>query len=244
MQSIDVYVAKPVACPYLPERQERKLLVPLADAALYDELIAVGFRRSGRWAYRPQCVGCIACVPVRVPVASFRPRRSQRRAHRAVATLRRRRAAPQPSPELYALFSAYLTARHHDGSMAGMGEAEFAEMLLGSAVHTELWTWSDADDRPIAAMLVDRVADGLSLVYSFFDTARPGSLGAAMILDAIEVARADAIPHVYLGYWVEGCRKMEYKAAFAPLEAFGAAGWQPLELPAPPQGVGDAGTDR
>ena len=228
MESIDVYVARPVRCPYLPDREERKLLVPLPAPEIYDALIQVGFRRSGRWAYRPQCAGCVACVPVRIPTVAFRPSRSQKRAHRGLTGLQRTVAAAQTSPELYDLFARYLGARHDDGAMAGMGEAEFAEMLEQSGARTELVRWLDPDGAPVAAMLLDRVQDGISLVYSFFDPTRTGSPGVGMIVECVALAAAAGLPYVYLGYWVDGCRKMEYKAAFAPLEAFGAAGWQPF----------------
>ncbi len=231
MESIDVYVARPVRCPYLPEREERKLLVPIAAPEIYDALIQVGFRRSGRWAYRPQCAGCVACVPVRIPTADFRPSRSQKRAHRSLLGLQRQVGPAQTSPALYELFARYLGARHDDGAMAGMGEAEFAEMLEQSGARTELVRWHEPDGRVVAAMLLDRVQDGVSLVYSFFEPNRAGSPGVGMIVESVVLAAAAGLPYVYLGYWVEGCRKMEYKAAFTPLEAFGAAGWMPFSPP-------------
>lgn len=233
MESIDVYVARPVTCPYLPERQERKILVPLADPGVYDELIQHGFRRSGRWAYRPRCAGCVACVPVRLDAAGFTPTRSQRRARNGFAKLARSVAPARATPELYELFARYLGSRHGDGAMAGMGEAEFAEMLEGTSVRTELLLYRDGDGALVAVMLLDVVADGVSLVYSFFAPERAGSPGVAMIVDAVAVARERRLPYVYLGYWVHGCRKMEYKADFSPLQVCGVSGWQPFEPPLP-----------
>lgn len=228
----DVYVARPVACPYLPDLQEGKVLVPLDGddpAGRYDLLIYNGFRRSHRWAYRPQCVGCTACVSVRIDVAAFVPSRSQRRAARRVAALALEIGPAHSDAEAEALLISYVQTRHGDGTMAAMGHAEVAAMIEDTTVRTELWRLRAADGALAAWMLVDAVADGLSLVYSAFAPARArDSLGVAWVMRAVDEARHRALPHVYLGFWVQGCRKMEYKASFSALQAFGASGWRPM----------------
>lgn len=228
----DVYVARPVACPYLPDREEGKLLVPLDGddpAARYDMLIANGFRRSHRWAYRPRCVGCTACVPVRIDANAFTPSRTQRRVAKRSAALTLTCEPARSDAEVESLLIRYVQARHGDGSMAAMGPEEVAAMIEETTVRTELWRLRDSDGVLVAWMLVDAVHDGLSLVYSAFAPERArDSVGVVWVLRAVDEARRRGRPHVYLGYWVQGCRKMEYKAGFSALQAFGASGWRPL----------------
>ena len=234
----DVYVARPVVCPYLPDLQEGKLLVPLDGddpAGRYDILIFNGFRRSHRWAYRPKCVGCTACVAVRIDAQAFAASRSQRRAANRAAALQLRCGPAKSDPEAEALLIDYIQARHADGSMASMGPSDVASMIEDTTVRSELWRLRDPSGVLVAWMLVDVVADGVSLVYSAFLPERArDSIGVALVLRAVDEANARGLPHVYLGYWVQGCRKMEYKAAFSALQAFGASGWRPLRPPAPP----------
>ena len=244
---IDVYIAQPVRCPYLPDREEQKLLVPLdsGGAAVYDALIALGFRRSGRWAYRPRCVGCVACVPVRIEIAAFVPSRSQRRAARASASLVAALHDGAVDDDAYQLFTRYLDARHADGNMAAMGERDFEEMMRADIVHSEFWRWRDGSGELQAAMLVDVVADGISLVYSFFAPERANrSPGVAIVLAAVAEAQRRGLPYVYLGYWVDGCAKMTYKAAFAGLEAFSGARWRAVHLPDPRRTLNPADDNR
>ncbi len=129
--------------------------------------------------------------------------------------------APKPTNEHYVLFRSYLDARHPEGGMADMSSLDFAMMVEDTHIDTVLTEYrvrSGTGDQPgsgplLAVCLTDRLADGLSLVYSFYDPdiARR-SLGSYVILDHIEKARRLGLPHVYLGYWVEGSKKMGYKA--------------------------------
>jgi arginyl-tRNA--protein-N-Asp/Glu arginylyltransferase len=230
------YLTAPSACPYLPGQQERKIFTHLVGkraAALNDLLTQTGFRRSQTIAYRPACESCRACVSVRVLVDDFRPSASQRRANRANADLIGAFVAPKPTNEHYALFRTYLDNRHPHGGMADMSSLDFAMMVEDTHIDTVLTEYrplSAAGDRQagplLAVCLTDRLADGLSLVYSFYDpdVARR-SLGSFVILDHIEKARRLGLPHVYLGYWVENSRKMGYKASYLPQERLGLHGW-------------------
>ena len=233
------YLTAPSPCPYLPGQQERKIFTHLVGkraAGLNDLLTQTGFRRSQTIAYRPACESCRACVSVRVLVDDFRPNDSQRRAARANADLVGASLQPKPTNEHFALFRAYLDARHPEGGMADMSSLDFAMMVEDTHIDTQLVEYRarGADGQgtgPLYAVcLTDRLADGLSLVYSFYapDQARR-SLGAFVILDHIERARAQGLPHVYLGYWVEGSRKMGYKAAYLPQERLGLHGWNRVE---------------
>jgi arginyl-tRNA--protein-N-Asp/Glu arginylyltransferase len=220
-------------CPYLAGETERKLITDLAgrDAkGLYNDLSRAGFRRSHHYAYRPVCVGCAACVPVRIPVAAFTSQRSARRLAQINADLT---AGPEPARatlELFKLFTRYLQTRHGDSDMAGMGYADFRTMAEDSPIDSIILTLRDAKGRLAGACLTDVLDDGLSAVYSFYDSAEAQrSLGTYLVLKLIDHALRLGLPYVYLGYWISGSRKMAYKTRFRPLEALGPGGWAAFE---------------
>ena len=235
----EFYVTAPQSCPYLPGRFERKLFTHLTHdkpAPVVDNLLRGGFRRSQNVAYMPYCEGCNACVSVRVLVDEFEPARSMRRIVDANGDLAPRRIAPRPTSEQYSLFRNYIDARHSDGGMADMTVLDFAMMIEDSIVDTFVTEYrlrpsaDVAEHRygwPLMAVaLTDRLTDGLSMVYSFYDTeVTSRSLGTYMILDHIEHTRRLGLPYLYLGYWIEGSRKMSYKARFGPQERLGPNGW-------------------
>ncbi|MEM7547309.1 MAG: arginyltransferase [Pseudomonadota bacterium] len=226
-------------CPYLPGKQERKLFTTLRGSRareMNDHLSLRGFRRSQSVAYRPACADCGACLSIRVPVVDFRPTKSQRRIQKMNRDLERRTCAPWATEEQYDLFRDYLGDRHADGGMAEMDISEFAAMIEETTVRSRVIEYHEngphGADRLQAACLTDVMADGLSMVYSFFhpDAARR-SLGVYMILDHIEIARAAGLPYVYLGYWVPGSAKMDYKARFTPFEYFRSGEWTVTQSP-------------
>lgn len=219
-------------CPYVDGRTERQIVTLLAGedpVGLHDRLAQAGFRRSYNIAYRPACEGCASCVPVRVRARDFVPNRTMRRiaaraAHLSVAIL------PAKSlGEHYVLFHRYQKARHAEGAMADMELDDYRAMVEDSPVRTSLVEFRAPGGRLRGVAITDRIADGLSLVYSFYDPDfQAASPGTAMILWHIERAAALGLPHVYLGYWVEESRKMVYKARFRPLERLGAEGWREI----------------
>ncbi|MBL27385.1 MAG: arginyltransferase [Rhodospirillaceae bacterium] len=227
------YGTAPQPCPYLPGRIETKVVTDLSgpDAnAFHDVLSRAGFRRSHGIAYRPTCPGCSACVPVRIIVDEFADSRSLRRVRRANADLTVREAAAVATLEQYALFKRYEQARHGDGEMAQMTFADYRAMVEETPVATRLIEFRDEANALVAVCLTDRLSDGLSGVYKFFDPRRSkGSLGTHVILWHIDRAAELGLPFVYLGYWIAGCRKMTYKARFQPMEALGPEGWQRFE---------------
>ncbi len=234
------YLTAPSVCPYLPNRLERKVFTHLIGrraASINDALTQSGFRRSQTIAYRPACEMCRACVSVRVCVDGFQPGKSFRRVLQRNEDLVSAPVDPKPTAEQYSLFRAYLGARHGEGGMADMSILDFAMMVEDSHVQTKLTEYrrhgpdtaiTKRGQGPLVAMcLTDILADGLSMVYSFYDPDQTDrSLGSLMILDHIARARAMGLPHVYLGYWVEGSRKMAYKARFKPQERLGLNGWE------------------
>ena len=218
-------------CPYLPGRIERKVFARLSGSLaqpLNEALTHSGFRRSQMIAYRPACEGCSACVSVRIPVADFAPSRTQRRVLKRNADIVRSVAPPAATREQFALLRTYLDSRHAGGGMSDMGLFDYVAMVEETPVDTHIVEYRKAygDGSLTACALSDVLRDGLSMVYSFF---HPGenarSLGTYMILDHVETARARGLPFVYLGYWITGSDKMDYKSRFRPLEALGPNGW-------------------
>ncbi|HET8522866.1 MAG TPA: arginyltransferase [Thermomicrobiales bacterium] len=219
-------------CPYLPGRVERTLaapLPPLRASEVLDAACRAGFRRSQNYVYRPSCRGCAECVPVRVPVAAFAWRRHWRRVVNANADLISERTTPKADSDAYELFHRYQIDRHGPEGMGAMTYSDFRAMVEDSPAPTSLIQHRTASGCLAAALLADRVADGWSAVYSFFDPSQPRrSLGNYMILDLIRRSAEEGLPFVYLGYWIARSAKMAYKARFAPLEAMGPSGWQPI----------------
>jgi arginine-tRNA-protein transferase len=216
-------------CPYLPGRVERKLFTRLSGAEASEvnsTLSRAGFRRSHDIVYRPVCPACTACTPVRIPVAGFTANRSLRRVLRMNADLAVTEVPAAATGEQFRLFTAYQRARHGDSDMARMTLSDFVAMVNEGETDTVLFEARTPDGRLLACILTDRLADGYSAVYSFFDASHDQrSLGTYLILTLIERCRQASRPYVYLGYWIEGSRKMAYKARFQPLELLGPEGW-------------------
>jgi len=228
-----------VPCPYVPGRAERKLIVELAGRAapgFYDALSRAGFRRSHRFAYRPACKACTACVPVRIAVEQFAHTRSTRRVRNTNATVSGQMLAPRATVEQFELFVAYQHSRHRDSDMAAMTYGEYRAMVEDTALRTAVVEFRDAAGVLMAVSLIDRLDDGLSAVYCFYDPRRSrGSLGTWSILWLVEECRRHGLPYVYLGYWIAESPKMAYKARFSALARLANGHWQPF--------VGDAAAE-
>lgn len=237
------FLTAPSPCPYLAEEFERKVFTHLVGEKapeLNDLLTQGGFRRSQNIAYRPACETCRACISVRVLAHQFQPSRNMQRISQINNDLIGEVKKPQPSTEQYSLFRRYLDARHNNGGMSDMTMLDYAIMVEDTHVDTEIieyrkrgadsFVTGKGEGPLVAVALCDRMADGYSLVYSFFDPEmRKRSLGTYIILDHIERAVQAGLPHVYLGYWVDGSRKMDYKIRFKPQEHLGPQGWRVYE---------------
>ena len=237
----DFYVTSPQPCPYLTGRLERKLFTHLTNdkpAGVIDNLLRGGFRRSQNIAYIPYCERCAECVSVRIPVEGFALSRSQRRILRRNRDLTARRIGTDPTSEQYALFRDYIDTRHFDGGMADMTVLDYAMMVEDSVVDTFLTEYrleaedalarsADGDPAPLVGVaLSDRLSDGVSMVYSFFEPSLAGrSLGSYMVLEHIAYTRSLGLPFLYLGYWIAGSRKMSYKTRFLPQQHLTENGW-------------------
>ncbi|MGI9129510.1 MAG: arginyltransferase [Roseomonas sp.] len=226
------YTTAPLPCPYLPGRTERKIVTELSGTeaeALHERLSRAGFRRSHNIAYAPVCPGCQACVPIRVVSEDFAPDRTQRRILRANADLTISEMPARATAEQFTLFQRYQKTRHADGDMAAMGYYDYRAMIEDTPISTGILEFRDARDRLLGACLTDWLADGLSAVYSFFDTEEDKrSLGTFAVLWLIGRARSLGLPYVYLGYWVPESRKMAYKARFRPSEILMSGAWHRL----------------
>ncbi|SMF64084.1 arginyltransferase [Allosphingosinicella indica] len=233
------FVTTPTACPYLPGKTERKVFTELNGQhahELNDALGRIGFRRSQGVAYRPSCIDCQACISVRVLTGEFQPNTTQRRLIRRHADLEVTACKPWTTQEQYDLLRRYLNARHPGGGMVGMDESDFADMVEQSPVKTYVVEYREPSEggrpgRLVGACLTDQQADGLSMIYSFFEPEHEGrsGLGTYIILDHIVRAGRAGLPYVYLGYWVEGSKRMAYKTRFRPMERLGPGGWTRFE---------------
>ena len=228
------YLTSPAPCPYLPGKEERKVFTHLVGrraGRLNDALTHSGFRRSQTIAYRPACENCKGCVSVRILCDEFSPGRSLKKILAHNADVIGAMGLSRADSDQFGLFRAYLDSRHSDGGMADMTMLDYAMMVEDSHVESRLASYrlrdQDSAQGPlVACCLTDVLDDGLSMVYSFYDPNLAGrSLGAYMILEHIARAKAMGLPHLYLGYWVSGSKKMDYKAHYLPQERLTNEGW-------------------
>ncbi|MCC7349255.1 MAG: arginyltransferase [Phycisphaerales bacterium] len=227
---IPLVVSADHPCPYLPDRtaRNRAVLVSRMPPLLYHQFMDAGFRRSGRVIYQPACPACRLCVPVRLRVGDFKTSKSHRRCLRHNADLSITAGPPQPSDEKYELYRRYQEGWHQSTTE---DRQAFESFLYESPIDTLEFEYRDPAGRLLAVGICDRCTESLSSVYFFYDPNESRrSLGTFGILHEIQFAAENLIPYYYLGYWVRGCRTMDYKAAFRPCQLLCSDGvWRDFE---------------
>lgn len=228
----EVYLSMPHPCSYLPGRVATSLFIdpryPL-DSRRYAGYMHAGFRRSGDLVYRPHCRDCSACIPVRVPVARFRPDRSQRRIWQRNGDLEVAAVPAVFRTEHFELYLRYQRARHPGGGMDDPDPQKYMSFLFSRRVETRFYEMRLAG-RLMAVAVVDVLPDALSAMYTFYEPTEPRrGLGVYAILWEIEEAKRLGLAWLYLGYLIRECPKMSYKARYRPLEAYLGGRWVLLE---------------
>lgn len=229
LRDLKVYTTYPHRCSYLDGEEATTLFIDprqSVDQTLYSNLSLLGFRRSGNHIYRPHCSHCSACIPARIPVDEFKTKRVHKRCAKRNNDLQIQSRSTIANDECYELYDRYIRARHADGDMYPPDRDQFDSFLNDPWGCTEYVEFRSAGQL-VALAVVDMMLDGVSAIYTFYDPAEEArSLGRYAILWQIEYCRERGLPYVYLGYWIQNCRKMAYKADYQPLEVLENNQWK------------------
>lgn len=233
LKALKLYLTERHPCSYLSDRIATTAFVDptiAVDTGVYSNLSRMGFRRSGRYFYTPRCELCSACIPVRIPVNRFRPSRSQRRCtHRnAHVDIQHRSLTELDHAEHYPLYATYISERHRDGDMYPPTVEQFQDFIATGHPSTSMLEFR-AEGKLIANAITDRLDDGLSAIYTYFDpTLANSGIGTLAILQQIGLAQRLGLDYLYLGYWISACQKMSYKTRFRPLELYNRGHWSEI----------------
>jgi arginine-tRNA-protein transferase len=237
LTELQFYATAPYPCSYLPDKIARSQVATpshLIHADLYGELVNTGFRRSGLYTYRPYCDECSACTATRIPVKHFAPNRSQKRSWKKHAGLDIRVLNLGYQEEHFELYQRYQNERHAGGDMDQDDQDQYMQFLLQSRVNSRIVEFRDGPSdlnpgRLRMVSMIDILDQGISSVYTFFDTSNTSSsYGSFSILWQIQQALELDLPYLYLGYYIENSEKMSYKAKFQPIEGLIDDHWQPI----------------
>lgn len=224
LHKLQFYVTTPYRCGYLPNKLAQSLIASpqhLIDAHIYSGLITQGFRRSGKFAYRPHCENCRACIAVRLILSQFSPTRSQKRAYKLHGDLSAQILPLHFNQQHYELYESYQSLRHADESaIEPKDDAEqYRQFLCQSNVESLMIEFKDTNNQVKIVSVVDIVQDGISAVYTFYDALEPkASYGTYSIMWLAEWTKSLNLPYLYLGYWIQDSEKMAYKQQFKPQE--------------------------
>ncbi|MBY5991686.1 arginyltransferase [Ferrimonas balearica] len=225
VRHLNLGLSQSFPCSYLADQNEQLLINrdPI-DALQFEQLLALGFRRSGAQVYRPHCQQCEACVPVRVPVARFVPSRSQKRLLAKTEALTWR-ATTRPTAAQQALYLEYICQRHSDGPMYPPSLDQFERFLVCDWLD-QLFLEGWLDEELVVVAVTDLLPHALSATYTFFQPEQAAlSLGTRAVLAQIGLAQQLGRDYLYLGYQIDDCAKMAYKTRFRPIEHLQGHRW-------------------
>lgn len=234
LHKLQFYVTTPYKCGYLPNKSAQSLIAAphhLVNALVYNGLIQQGFRRSGKFAYRPHCEHCNACIPVRVVLSEFAPTRSQKRAFKQHGDLTARIMPVSYNQDHFELYASYQALRHADDELGNTPETkdeaeQYRQFLCESNVESLMVEFRNAENQIKIVSVIDVVSDGASAVYTFYDALElKASYGTYAIMWLAEWAKSLGLPYLYLGYWIKDSPKMAYKQAFRPQEKLVDGEW-------------------
>lgn len=232
LSHIRLFLTEPHSCSYLKNQLATTAFVDPAlpiDSELYNRLSGFGFRRSGKYLYIPRCQSCNACIPARIPVADFTPSRQQRRCLSRNRDVKIHCLTTINRTEHFELYKRYIQQRHSDGDMYPPNRSQYEDFIGGSLEFSRFLEFR-LEGKLIASSLIDVLHAGVSAIYTYYDPELDArSLGTYAILSILNYARSEAIPYVYLGYWIKSCRKMQYKTRFQPIELLQDGCWQHVE---------------
>ncbi len=229
LKDLKLYTTAEHDCSYLPGQRARTLFIDpklSIDIEFHTRLNEIGFRRSGAHIYRPHCQNCSECTPCRILVNEFKPGRRFRRVLNKNEDLQVTALPSIADLEYYRLYEKYINTRHQDGDMYPASSEQYQSFLL-TCRKDSLFLEVRHQEKLLAVMICDRLLNGLSAVFTFFDSDIPSrSLGTFAILWQIKIAQRLKLNYLYLGYWIKDCLKMNYKTQFSPLELLCSDGWQ------------------
>jgi len=230
MQQIQLYRSFPAACNYIPGNDTINLIIDpelTLSASKYEELLAQGFRRSGNMMYRPDCENCAACIPTRIPVKEFTPRRNQRRCLKNNHDLSMKVSSASFTKEHYQLYQRYLASQHSGGGMDNPTEQTFTDFLCQRSDMALFLEFRNNDGELLCVACTDRLPGSLSAVYTWYaPEEKHRGLGVLAILKQIQLAQELELDHLYLGYWIETSPKMSYKTDYRPYELYQDHQWK------------------
>lgn len=221
-------ITQQFACSYLDDQDEQ--LIVFADTNTpqedqYEFLLGAGFRRSGEQIYRPHCPACNACQSLRVPVELFIPSKSQKRILRRNQDLKVS-VSYTDNVDYYPLYEQYINQRHIDGSMYPASPEQY-QSFVNSNWTNPLFVEFHLLDKLVAVAVTDNLTQSLSALYTFFaPELADRSIGKFAILQQISIAADLKKKYLYLGYQIDECKKMNYKADFYPHERFFGNKWR------------------
>lgn len=229
LQDLQFYSTASYPCSYLANKQARSLVATpahLITPSLYTGLVHKGFRRSGTFTYRPYCDQCQACIPIRCHAPQHEPNRTQRKVWKQHQHLQTNILPLQWNPEHYELYHRYQKARHAGAGMDEDNQTQYAQFLLHSHIDSRLLEFRDSAGVLKIVSIIDILEDGLSAVYTFFDTDPKASYGVYAILWQLDYCRQHELPWLYLGYWIAESRKMAYKIGYRPYQLLRNGHWE------------------